>query len=557
MESPPAAEAARGTLRRLGAPATEPAAPGSSDRRDLIDEIASISAQERGQLAQAAGRIAAESARLAASQRALQGALEAVASDLAAAGRTWADLEAYVADPAQADDEVFVNVMPLCGHAIRKSAAARTALVRHTPTLRGFPASLDPGQSLATGRRTYTVDYLRGGYVLFQEPGNDPPSRYVDHPTLNAEAATTVAKMYRSSPASASLAFTCGIAALDAVMDVMAARSLKSGQLNLLGRNCWIELRRRLEIRDPRHFELYDDNHPSAAAELLLQPDVQSVWIEGIQNHPEMRVADLQALRDAALNLPEGGNKFLVVDNVATFDSDVFAMFDEPAIQDRLSVICAVSMIKFFQNGTDSAKAGLLALRLSPTAGRTHVDLIEARAGSGKAPAHEELLACGCDTPTSLAGRMRRYDRNNRRLAQRLARFAAQDGRATVGSPWLPTHPDHERALSLHGHGGRFVYLRPTRNGPDVDALWLDLYRALADGAAQRGVPLIAASTFGFALPHIHIVRHQEYGLSIRLSAGSVHADMVERFVDHLEQTITWFLADRGAPGPAGPETAC
>jgi cystathionine beta-lyase/cystathionine gamma-synthase len=553
MSSNESGPAARNELRAHATRPTHETAPGS-DRSDLILEVSDMASQELAKLTHYATLVSEELTLLAGSQRALKGVFDCVISDIKSAAQVWLSVNEYVSNLENQDDEVFVNVMALCGHAIRKSAAARTALVRHTPTLRGSPRGLDPRQSQAEGGQTHTVDYLRGGYILFQEPITDPPSRYADHPSLNVETTNIVTSLYPSALANKSLAFTCGISALDAVMDVMAAKSLRSGKVNMLGRNCWIELRRRMEIRDPRHFELYNDNDPSSAAELLLHPDVQSVWIEGIQNHPEMRVVNLHALRNSALQLPEDSDKYLIVDNVATFDSDVFSLFDDPFLRSRISVMCAVSMIKFFQNGTDSAKAGLLALQLSDFSSRTYMELIEARAGSGKSPAYEELLACGSDTVTSLNGRMRRYDQNNNYMAQRLSRFANERGLVVVSSPWLLGHPDHRLAMALHGHGGRFVYLRPARAEQNFDVRWLELYRALADGAASCEVPLIAASTFGFAIPHIHIVRHQGYGLSIRLSAGSVHSGLVERFVEYVERTISQFLTGIGSAESSSQE---
>lgn len=47
-------------------------------------------------------------------------------------------------------------------------------------------------------------------------------------------------------------------------------------------------------------------------------------------------------------------------------------------------------------------------------------DLVEARAGSGRAPSYEDVLSCAVDTPASLKGRMSRYDRDIRTMAQAL-----------------------------------------------------------------------------------------------------------------------------------------
>jgi hypothetical protein len=195
----------------------------------------------------------------------------------------------------------------------------------------------------------------------------------------------------------------------------------------------------------------------------------------------------------------------------------------------NLFLVVFVSGIKFVQCGFDCAKAGFVVLRKTTGVDKLETDLIEARAGSGRAPSLEELYAVNSDTRFSIQSRMRRYDDNTRRFARRLDEFCSRHGLATVSSPWIEKHPHRRRT-----RGGRVVYLR-LENPDDPDGrATLELYRELADTAAEHKLPLIAASNFGFAVPHIHVVRHEDVGVSLRCSPGSVTRAMADRVFDHL-----------------------
>lgn len=331
-------------------------------------------------------------------------------------------------------------------------------------------------------------------------------------------------------------------------MDVLATYSMNKGRLNYIGNNCWVEIRKRLKSRDQRFFKLYDDTEPAAAAELILRDDVQSVFIEGIQNHPDMRACDLNAMATAAKQLTTDKPKYVIVDNVSTFDTDVFSFFDFDAIPGNIAIVSVVSGIKFIQYGTDRAKTGLVTIGGTGTApGQVESDLVEARAGSGRAPSYEDVFGCAVDTPASLKGRMSRYDRNIRIMTRDLGEFCDATSGPVLHSLWSEQHPDHDRAMNDYGHGGRFLYLRLDLEGPDENALTLELYRYIADEAARKHLPLIAASNFGFAIPHIHIVRHENVGVSLRLSPGSVCVSLLGCINDHLKDSIRRFLRENGS----------
>lgn len=401
---------------------------------------------------------------------------------ISGAKQCWRDSVAYVSDEHVTDWDAFSQVMLLTGIAIKETAAAHALLLRHTPTLRGFPSELAPAQTIESAPQTNTVDYLRGGYILFQTPDAEEKTVTVDLPILGQAADRLQHLLYPALNDAKSLSFTCGIAGLDSAMDVMATYSMNEGRLNYIGNNCWIEIRKRLKIRDQRFFKLYDDTAPDAAAELILRDDVQSVFIEGIQNHPDMRACDLRAVAAAVKQITTDKPKYVIVDNVA--------------------IVSVVSGIKFIQYGTDRAKTGLVTIGGTGTVPRqVESDLVEARAESGRAPSYEDVFGCAVDTSASLKGRMSRYDRNIKIMAQDMGEFCDATPGPVLHSLWSEQHPDHDRAMDDYGHGGRFLYLRLDLEGVDENALTLELYRYIADEAARKHLPLIAASSFGFAIP--------------------------------------------------------
>jgi cystathionine beta-lyase/cystathionine gamma-synthase len=504
--------------------------PFGKARRALVAEIESVVSSEKHKLADFRKKVAASlsCAAPAAASSLIWTELE---DQIVGACSTLDQLQLFVSSSELPDDQVFAELMGLGGFALRRAAATRALLVRHTPTLRGYPESLDPAQNARLEPKRYTVDYMRGGYILFQQPGDTPPVRYADHPIMAAQASEFISKLYRDSDELVALAFTSGIAAIDTLIDVLVSYSAQSGRGNAFGKDCWIEIRRRLSARDTAHVTLYDDASEGRVHQLIADEDVQAVLIECMQNHPGMRVADLHAIRRQIAGTTFAKPKFLIFDHVMTFDTDIFKLLHVDAWPANLFLVVFVSGIKFVQCGFDCAKAGFVVLKKTTGVDKLETDLIEARAGSGRAPSLEELYAVNSDTRFSIQSRMRRYDDNTRRFARRLDEFCSRHALATVSSPWIEKHPHHRRT---RGGGGRVVYLR-LENPDDPDGrATLELYRELADTAAEHKLPLIAASNFGFAVPHIHVVRHEDVGVSLRCSPGSVTRAMADRVFDHL-----------------------
>jgi cystathionine beta-lyase/cystathionine gamma-synthase len=157
--------------------------------------------------------------------------------------------------------------------------------------------------------------------------------------------------------------------------------------------------------------------------------------------------------------------------------------------------------------------------------------LIDIRSVSGRAPSIEEAYLADIETVESFHSRMRRYDDNTRYFAGKLDDWMREQGLGYVSSPWLPDHPGHDVAMTGYGTGGRMLFL--FFDGERVDEGRLgQLFKDLATTAAEKGISLMAAPSFGLAPPHIHIVIRPELPTSLRVSTGSTDRVTLERLLN-------------------------
>lgn len=416
-----------------------------------------------------------------------------------------------------------VEVPDRAAWVFKASVNARTLLLRHTPALEGIPQALDPAQR-AGG--SHLVDYARGGYFLELDDRFPEGVRFDDHPRL-AELGRSIRDTLGRSSAWEPLLFTSGMGAIDTALDWMAERA--RGQPVLLGAHAWIEVKEYVDHTWPGAFSPIDEAEPAALAHALGDPAVAGLVIEPLVNHPASPVV---ALREV-LRAPIRGDKVLLLDLALTPELDVDAWLPDP-LPPNLTVLVVTSGVKFFQAGWDLSKSGLLEVRAGArTAKPEHEasrELILLRGRSGRVLSAEEAELADLETPTTLRSRLARLDANTRALAVTLDRRLQQRGVGRVSSPWLEHHPHVARAREL-GTGGRFVYvdfdpsvMPPTRLG--------SFDRELARTAKARGIPLIVATTFGLAVPHVCLLAHPVEGLKLRVSPGSSGGAFVEAIAE-------------------------
>lgn len=320
----------------------------------------------------------------------------------------------------------------------------------------------------------------------------------------------------------------------------MKSLSHFNARRNYVGNNCWVEIKKQLvDAIDPT-FAFFDETDTGKIAELLMDETVQSISLEGIQNYATLHATDLEAIFGLIKKIGFKKPKYMLIDHVVTFDTNLYQKYFHDGMPKNFCLTVFISGIKFTQAGWDIGKSGFLFLNYNPKNFEEAVDpyarINDIRAMSGRVPSLEEAQLANIDTGESIRSRMKRYDRNMEYFAKFLdARFRA-NGLGRIYSAWLSDHPDHAAAIRNYGTGGRILYLKFGDN--ITGAMLLNLYRYIADEAFKDDIPIMAASNFGFASPHIHIVRHNVFGLSLRVSPGSTDMATTKLFAEYLPEKI-------------------
>ena len=517
----------------------------SDDRTSLVSEVKQIVEQEKRKLEEYSSALSStfnHERVLGMDQILLQRNLE----DVESAKVSLDSLVDFVADPSHQDSFVFNNVIKTAGYVLKKSVASRTYLLRHTPTLHGLPIVLDPTQNLLFSYKEHTVEYGRGGYILFQLPGQDPPLRYEDNPELKKAAEEMAHNLYGNVPGLRALIFTSGLASANTFNDFMKSLSHSNGRRNYIGDNCWVEIKKGVVDANDPTFAIFDETDTDKIMDLLGDDNVQSISLEGIQNYATLHATDLEAIFSEIKRMDFKRPKYILVDHVVTFDTNLYERHFHDGMPRNFCLATFISGIKFTQAGWDMSKSGFLFLKYDPEnfdeVKDPYARINDIRAMSGRVPSLEEAHLANIETIESIRSRMGRYDRNVEYLAKSLyARFRA-NGLGHVYSAWLPDHPDHETAMRNYGNGGRIIYLK---FGDYVNGeILLSLYRYIADEAFKDNVPVMAASNFGFSSPHIHMVRHNVFGLSLRVSPGSTDMATTRLFADYLTKKIEGYFKE-------------
>lgn len=522
----------------------------SEDRISLIFEIKQIVEQEKRRLEEYSSALSGTLNR----ERVLgidQIILQSNLGDVESAKASLDSLIDFIANPNHQDSFVFNNAIKTAGYAIKRSIASRTYLLRHTPTLHGLPIVLDPTQNLLFSYKEHTVEYGRGGYILFQLPGQDPPLRYEDNPELKKAAEEMAHKLYGNVPGLRALIFTSGLASANTLNDFMKSLSHSNSRRNYIGNNCWVEIKKGVVDSNDPTFAIFDETDIDRIIELLMDDNVQSISLEGIQNYPTLHAADLEFIFSKIKRMDFKRPKYILIDHVATFDTNLYERHFHDGMPRNFCLATFISGIKFTQAGWDMSKSGFLFLKYDPEnfdeVADPYARINDIKAMSGRVPSLEEAHLANIETSESIRSRMGRYDRNTEYLAKTLdARFRA-NGLGQVYSAWLPDHPDHETAMRNYSNGGRILYLKFSDNV--TGGVLLNLYRYIADEAFKDNVPIMAASNFGFSSPHIHMVRHNIFGLSLRVSPGSTDIGTTKLFAQYLPEKIEAYFRENAVAG--------
>lgn len=448
-------------------------------------------------------------------------------------------LDELIAFATQDDPAIAFNeTIKMAGFAFRASVAARTALVRHTPTLAGFPHTLDPGQNHRLSPSDHIIDYARNAYFQFQASRSGSPRVLIDHPALKKVADSIARTVCEHPRGESAVLFSSAMGAIGSLLDYVVMVSRECNGSNRVARRCWFEIRQYVEERYPAEFALLDECDTTAVLEAIANPQVCGIVLEPMANYPEMPVIDLERIAEKLKKTHFAKPKIVVFDIVHTPDLDIHQRYFADSVPRNLCVALVISGVKYLQAGWDISKSGLALLRYNREDfcfdGQTiYEKLIDIRSVSGRAPSIEEAYLADIETAESFRSRLRRYDDNSRYVAMKLDAWLRKRRLGHVSSPWLPGHPGHELAMRAYGTGGRmfFLFLDPERINEDSLGT---LFRNLASAAENEGISLMAAPSFGLAPPHVHIVIRPELPTTLRLSTGSTDRRSAERLLQFL-----------------------
>lgn len=422
---------------------------------------------------------------------------------------------------------IFNETIKLAGFSFRNSVAARTSLLRHTPTLKGNPETLDPDQNHILNPGEHTVEYGRGGYHLYQATEKNPPITFVDHPVLGSVAQSIKEKIYGDTDLRAIL-FTCGLGAINTFLDYI--RSVSGDKDNVVGQSCWIEVKKYVSENYLDKFAYIDDMNGDQIINAIRDRNVLSVTLETLINHPHTPVTDIDQVMRAVKETKFEEPKILFVDNVHNPEFNIMHKYFKEGIPENLCFASVMSGVKFLQAGWDISKSGVLFLGFNEqdyTPGKDpYTRIIEIRGGSGRVPSTEEAYLADIETERSFRSRLTRYDRNTRILANILDTGMKSRKIGYASSPWLENHKYHDTAMRNYGSGGRLIYLffNPERiSQTELYRMYRDVAETMYGGEAY----LMASSSFGMAAPHSHLVMHPEIGPTIRVSPGSTNLKTV------------------------------
>jgi cystathionine beta-lyase/cystathionine gamma-synthase len=231
------------------------------------------------------------------------------------------------------------------------------------------------------------------------------------------------------------MAYSSGLAALDAVLKLFKAGDHVISETNLYGGSG----RMMREFYAPVGLEFsFVDTRDIGAIEAALRPETQMVFLETPTN-PMMRLADLAAVAD----LTKAHGLLLVVDN--TFATPIF---QQPI---RLGTDIVLHSTTKYLNGHSDMLGGILVCDRDDLAER--LSFIQMAGGAVPGPMDCWLALRGAKT---LPLRMRQHDHNGRAIAEWLAQ---RDDVPIVYYPGLESHPQHDLARrQMSGFGGMISF---------------------------------------------------------------------------------------------------
>jgi cystathionine beta-lyase/cystathionine gamma-synthase len=323
----------------------------------------------------------------------------------------------------------------------------------------------------------------------------------------------------------------CGMAAFTTILSFLLCEGGLGERHVLIGRGLYHETKQLLYGVVPARLVEVDERDPTAVRLAVERFEPGAVFVDSLSNTSGSAIVDVGWL--SGLLAERGRDACLVVDATGTTVAALSSVFPPPQ---QLRLLVWESLLKYCQLGLDRANAGVIVAW-----GKDADALSSWREHLGTNVPDSTVFALPPPDRQVLLRRLRRLQRNAAIIAGRLEQ--ALDGTGgqrvcEVLSPLLASHRCHSLAAGL-AFGGSCVNLRLASEF-DEPSLRRRLVREALAAARQRGVSLVAGSSFGFDTTRIYVTAETTaYGEPfVRISAGAEHRLAIDELADALAEAV-------------------
>jgi cystathionine beta-lyase/cystathionine gamma-synthase len=341
------------------------------------------------------------------------------------------------------------------------------------------------------------------------------------HPDGDAYERRYVESMIDGPSGLQALLTSCGMAAFATILWFLLGEGKLSGPV-IAGAGLYHESRLLLDQLLPGRVRYVDERDTTGVLAAFAELEPSAVFLDSLSNSAWMPMPELAALIDSL----RGSDTYLILDNTGlSLGCQPFLLAGE-----GVRLVMFESLLKYAQLGLDRANAGVIVTGPDDAA-----VLDRYREHMGTNLADVSVQALPRPDRGVLGRRLLRLERNALLIAKRLSERAP--ARVTIVHPGLSSHACAQVAASLPFRGGCLSVVFDPRGGcPGCEQA---LVEAAVRAAAQRGVPLLAGSSFAFDTTRVYPLTDAAYGGPfVRIAAGTEHRLAVESIAEVLADAL-------------------
>lgn len=376
--------------------------------------------------------------------------------------------------------------------------AARASLNWQSPS---FAHSLSSQAGSETGSIVASRnDYKRDGHADDEAYARAFVREYVDR------GLHSVPKAYLTSS---------GMAAVSTVLQFLSGSIPKDDRV-VAGIGTYFQNKWVLENMFPGRVDYVDEGDTSAVLTALASQKPALAFFDSLSGASSLAIPDMHAIMQGASRL--ASPPVFVIDN--TVMSVGFQPLPHlPLVGKRPKLYMVESLLKYHEFGFDRVGAGIIW-----TPDDKNDALLTARMHFGTIIPDASALSLPIPNRRLFDARMRRIDRNARRIAARLDSFVsgADTPLLAVVHPSLAKGPHRGRILSLP-FLGPFITLEFKLNEGHVGR-YDEFVEASLCAARRAGADLIGGTSFGFDTTRVYVTARKATGITepyVRISVGT------------------------------------